>query len=76
MSAALAVVLAVALATIVLAHVALVLGLIRRREFARAALAFVVPPLAPIYGVERGMRALASVWLAGLVLYAVVLAFT
>lgn len=75
MRAALAVVLAIALTTFVLAHVVIVLTLAVRKELGRAALALFVPPLAPLYAAERSMRIAAYAWLASLVVYGVVLAF-
>ena len=76
MRAALAAVLAIALLTFVVAHVAIVVGLVLRRELGRAALAFFVPPLAPLYGAESSMHVAVVAWLAAFVTYGVVLAFT
>jgi hypothetical protein len=68
-------VLALALALLFGAHVAIAIGLARRHELGRAALTFVVPPLAPLFGIERGMRVATWIWLGAFALYAVVLAF-
>ena len=52
------------------AHAALVVGLLRSPPRYMAALAVVLPPLAPYYGWRRGMRARTFVWLGGLGAYA------
>jgi hypothetical protein len=62
--------LAFAFAVFLVAHVALVLGLARRRFGWRAALAFAIPPLAPWWGWAEGMRVRAIVWGAALAVYA------
>ena len=63
-----------AFATLVTAHVTLVLGLLRRQPRWHAPLALVVPPLAPWWGWSKGMRARTIAWVAALVVYAVALA--
>lgn len=55
------------------AHVALVFVLAARPPRFRAALAFIVPPLAPFFGFREGFRALSFVWVVSLVAYGVVL---
>jgi hypothetical protein len=52
-------------------HVAIAVGLARRRAFARAALALFVPPLAPWWAWQAGMRARTYGWAATLSLYAI-----
>jgi hypothetical protein len=64
------VVLAVALAVFLGAHVSLVSGLAKGGSWKRALAAFVVPPLAPWWGWPRGMRVRTIAWLAALVVYA------
>jgi hypothetical protein len=59
-----------AFATLVTAHVTLALGLARRLPRWRAAVAFVVPPLAPWWGWQSRMRIRAGVWIAAAVAYA------
>jgi hypothetical protein len=63
--------LAAALAAFVAAHGTLVVGLARRRAWGPAALALVVPPLAPWWGYRAGMRGPSVAWCAALVLYTV-----
>jgi hypothetical protein len=64
----LAVALVLAFATLVTAHVAIVVGLAVRRPRWRAAAALLAVPLAP-YWAWRGMRARAIAWLAGVAVY-------
>jgi hypothetical protein len=52
------------------AHLALAIGFARKREWRRAALGFVLPPLAPLYGWRAGMRAATYAWTATLAVYA------
>jgi hypothetical protein len=63
--------LTLALALFAGAHVALVWGLARRprAQWARAAVALFVPPLAPWWGWEAGLRRTTIVWGAALALY-------
>lgn len=75
MRAALAYVLALALVVLAVSHVAIVATIARRRELTRAALALFVPPLAPIYAAERGLRTLVWAWTFAAIVYAVTLVF-
>jgi hypothetical protein len=61
--------LAAALAIFVAAHGVLVVGLARRRAWGRAAIALLVPPLAPWWGYRAGMRVATLAWCAALLLY-------
>jgi hypothetical protein len=70
------IVLAVLLMAFAGAHLALVVGLARRRAWLRASLALFVPPLAPWWGWEVGQRVTAIVWGSALGLYAVTVAVT
>jgi hypothetical protein len=54
-----------------IAHVAIVVALIRQRAFKRAALAFFLPPLAPHWGWRAGLRAHVYTWLGALAIYAI-----
>ncbi len=58
-------------AVLVTAHVVIVAGLAARSPRWRALLALVIAPLAPYYAFRARMPFRATVWLAGLVLYAV-----
>jgi hypothetical protein len=58
-----------AFATGVTAHVAIAAGLVRQAPRARAAVAFFVPPLAPVWAAKANMRAWAIVWVASATLY-------
>ncbi len=58
-------------AFLVTSHVALCFGLLRRRPRWRAPLALVVPPLAPFWGLEQGLRWRAGLWLLALTGYIV-----
>lgn len=62
-----------ALLAFALAHVSLVVAIARRERPARAALAFVVPPLAPFWGYELGFRRRAQAWLGALASYLIFL---
>ena len=62
---------AAALVVLVALHVVLVVGLGRRESWPRAALAFVLPPLAPWWGQKAGMRVVAIAWCAALGLYGI-----
>jgi hypothetical protein len=68
------VLLAVALAAFLAAHVTLVAGLARARPRWRAVAALVVLPLAPWWGRGAGLRVATVVWCAALALYAAVAA--
>lgn len=62
--------LAAALALHAGAHVALLIALARAHPRYRAAMALLMPPLAPYYGYMAGRRRLTAAWLVGLVAYA------
>lgn len=70
MSAALPWILLLALAVHAGAHLAIAVRLARAGELDRAALAFFLPPLAPVWGWRAGMRASVAVWTGALVAYA------
>lgn len=53
------------------AHVAIAVGLVGARSYARAALALLVPPLAPWWGWHDGMRTRVVVWASALAAYAI-----
>ena len=61
----------VAFATLVTAHVLLVVGLAARRPRWRALLALVAAPLAPYWGHRLGLHARSVAWTAGAVGYVV-----
>lgn len=67
-----------AFALMVTAHVAITYGLARRQPRWRAAVAFVVAPLAPYWAWREQMKVRAWIWTGALVLYvaATVLAWT
>ncbi len=56
---------------LVTAHVALVFGLLLRRPRWRAPIALVVPPLAPYWGSDSGMRIRTLIWVGAVCVYAV-----
>lgn len=58
-------------ALLVTVHVALAVGLSFRRPRWRGPLAFVIPPLAPYWGMEVGMRVRSLLWLVALAIYVV-----
>jgi hypothetical protein len=62
-------VLALGLAVLVGAHVAILVGLVRAGSWRRAGMAMLLPPLAPWWAFEAGMRARTMAWAGGLVLY-------
>ncbi len=64
--------LAIALAVQLIAHVALVAGLARRRPWWRAIAALALPPLAPIWG-WREMPKRAHAWAIAFAAYALVI---
>jgi hypothetical protein len=51
------------------AHVTLVVGLLRRPPWWRGLVALVVPPLAPFWGYEAQLRRRVTLWLVTLVVY-------
>jgi len=71
--ALLSILLALTFAVFIAAHVALIVGIFRAHQRPRAALAFLVPPLAPFWGHELGMTKRASTWLAALIIYIAIL---
>ncbi len=58
-------------AALVTLHVALSAGLATRHPRWRGAVAFLVPPLAPYWGMEEGMKRRAALWLVALSIYIV-----
>jgi hypothetical protein len=58
-------------ATLVTAHVTLVFGLARRAPRWRAAVAALVAPLAPFWGIKARMLVRAGLWIASAVVYLV-----
>ena len=67
-------VLVVSFALLVTAHVALSVALTFRPPHWRGPLAFLVPPLAPWWGLQEQMRAWSMVWIGSLAIYLVALA--
>jgi hypothetical protein len=65
----LTVTLVVAFATLVTAHVTLVVGLLGRPPRWRALVAAVVAPLAPVWGMRAAMPVRAVIWVASAVAY-------
>jgi hypothetical protein len=63
----------VAFATLVTAHVTIVAGLASRPPRWRAAVALVLPPLAPYWAARAGMHARWVTWVAAAAAYAVCL---
>ena len=61
--------LVVSFAVLCTVHVALAFGLTLERPRWHGPLALIVPPLAPYWGMERGMRRRAGVWVAALTIY-------
>jgi hypothetical protein len=51
------------------AHVTLVIGLLRRRPWWHGLVALLVPPLAPYWGYEAHLRKRVTLWLVTLALY-------
>ena len=51
------------------AHVTLVIGLLRRDPWWHGLVAFVVPPLAPYWGYEAKLRGRVTLWLTTLAIY-------
>jgi hypothetical protein len=51
------------------AHVTLVIGLLRRDPWWHGLVALVVPPLAPFWGYEAKLRGRVTLWVASLVVY-------
>ena len=57
-------------AVLVTTHVALAVGLFSRTPRWKGPLALLVPPLAPYWGMEAGMKRRAAVWVIALCIYA------
>lgn len=57
-------------ATLVTAHVALAFGLTLERPRWKGPLALLVPPLAPYWGMEAGMKKRAAFWVGAVCVYA------
>lgn len=74
MSAALSFILGGALLAHAGVHVAIVVALARTGAWRRAAAALIVPPLAPWWAWEAGMRGRAAVWGVALATYAIAVA--
>jgi hypothetical protein len=53
------------------AHCAIAATFATKRDWRRAALAFVLPPLAPVWGWRSGMRTLVYAWTVALAAYAI-----
>lgn len=66
--------LSVAFGALITAHVALLFGLWSEPPRWRFALALVIPPLAPYWGLLLGLRWRGGLWLLALVAYLVLLA--
>lgn len=56
-------------ALLITAHVALVLGLLGQEGLWRALIALVVPPMAPWWGLRRGLLGRSALWLGALCIY-------
>jgi hypothetical protein len=59
----------IAFAWVVTAHAAIVFGLVKKEPRWRAAVAFVVAPLAPVFAWREHMRVRTGLWIFGVVLY-------
>ncbi len=72
MTTFLTVLLVASLAVLVVAHVALVVGLaqLKPRVWWRPLLAILLPPLAPYWGLRHGFRMRTYAWVAAIALYA------
>jgi hypothetical protein len=64
-------ILLVSFATLFTLHVWIAGRLVARPNRYRAALAFLVPPLAPVYAFREGWRRIASGWLVAVIIYAI-----
>jgi hypothetical protein len=67
-------VLNIAFAALLTAHIHLLVGLLRRPPRWRAAVAFLIPPLAPWWGWRARMLASTGIWLFSAVAYILALA--
>ncbi len=65
--------LVISFAALLTTHVALTIGLTRRRPRWRAIVAFLLPPLAPWWCCQERMRGRAVVWIVAALLYGVML---
>jgi hypothetical protein len=61
--------LSIAVGLHLVAHVTLVIGLLRRPPWWRGLVALVVPPLAPFWGYEARLRGRVTLWVVTLVVY-------
>ena len=71
MDLAIYIVAGLAFGTLVTAHVALLVGLLLRHPRWRAPIALVMPPLAPYWGYDAGMRLRTLIWVGAVCVYAV-----
>ena len=65
----LVIVIVTSFALLVTAHVALAAGLLARKPWLRALLAFFVPPAAPYFGIRERMWVRSIVWMLSLAVY-------
>ncbi len=56
-------------AVLITTHLALSYGLLRRPPWWRGPVALIVVPLAPMWGMETGMKRRAAVWIVALCVY-------
>jgi len=61
--------LSIAVGLHLVAHVTLVIGLLRRDPWWRGLVALFVPPLAPFWGYEARLRGRVTLWVVTLVVY-------
>lgn len=74
MDTAVLIALLLAFATFVTVHVAIAVRLLARKgDRWRGALVLVVPPLAPLWSLQRGWRRAAVIWLSSVVVYSIAL---
>ena len=71
MDALIVIVIVASFALLVTAHVAVAAGLLGRKPRLRAVAAFLVPPLAPYFGIREGMWGRSVLWLVALTAYVV-----
>ena len=71
MDLAVVITLIAAFGLLVSVHVALAVGLSLRTPRWRGVLALIIPPLAPYWGLDAGMRARSVTWLSALALYVI-----
>lgn len=57
-------------------HLVVVVRIFRRHGVSRATVAFLIPPLAPLYAADAGDGRLALAWLGAVVVYALALMAT